>query len=189
MKELLSTYFKFSDDEYELFISKSRLIQYKKHEHLLHANDYVNKLFFIKNGFVRGYRILDGEDITHHFFRENWFATDYESFLKNKTGELYLQALSDTTVYSFDRDGLFSFYREYSHFEKLRYIQAEHAYLQMVERFKDLQTNDLKKRYSNLINKHPELEYLAAQRHIASYLGVTPQSLSRIKKTLEITRP
>lgn len=188
MKELLSTYFSFSDDEYDAFISKSQLVEYKKHDYLIHANEHVNTLFFIRKGFVRGYRIVDGEDVTHHFFRENWFATDYESYLTGKPGELYLQALLQTTVYAFDKQILFSFYREKRNFESIRYIQAEHAYLQMVEKVKDLQTRDLKDRYNNLILKYPELLNLVSQKHIASYLGVAPQSLSRIKNTLKTSK-
>jgi len=181
MKSFLSTYIEFSDSEYELFISKAKLIRFKKNEFLLRANKSVEKMFFLKSGIIRGYRIIDGEDITHYFFIENWFATDFESFLTRNPGKLYLEAISDTTVYEFNRRTLFSFFEDFPKFEKIRIIQAEYAYLQMVERLREFQTENLKERYLNLISKNPKLFNLVSQKHIASYLGVAPQSLSRIK--------
>lgn len=181
MKDILSNYIKISDEEYELFLTKGKLAYYKKGEHLLVTGTFVKKIFFINQGFVRGYRLIDGTDVTHHFFQENWFATDYEAFITGNTSKLFLQALNDTTVYIFDKKTLSSFCNQHVKFEKIRTIIAEKAYLLMVERLKNLQTKDLKERYSNLIQNHPDLFNLVSQRYIASYLGVTPQSLSRIK--------
>ncbi|MDC8002484.1 Crp/Fnr family transcriptional regulator [Aureisphaera galaxeae] len=188
MKELLSKHLYLSEDGFAEFISKAKQHTYRKREHLLNANEPVKKLFFIEKGLVRGYRILDGNDITHHFYVENWFATDYESYLTNTTGELYLQALCDTNVYAFEKRTLLSLFEAQPKFEKIRSIMAEQAYLQMVARLKDLQTNDLKERYHNLIRKSPELFSQVSQKHIASYLGVAPQSLSRIRNSLKNTK-
>ncbi len=185
MKSFLKKYIEFSDDEYKMFISKARLKHLKKNERLLFANRKVEKLFFIKSGIVRGYQIIDGEDITHHFFLEDWFATDYESFLTKKKGELYLEAITDTTVYEFNKNTLFSFFEDVPKFEKVRTIQAEYAYLQMVERLRGFQTKELKERYLDLVCKNSELFNLVPQKHIASYLGVAPQSLSRIKEAIK----
>lgn len=184
MKAFLSKYIKFSDNEYKLFISNANLKQYKKHEHLLLANSPVEKIFFVKSGLIRGYRLLDGADISHCFFLDNWFATDYESFLTGKTGGLYAEALVDTTVYEFKKSTLYNFFQSHSNFEKIRTIIAEDAYLQMVNRLKKFQTKNLKERYINLINQNEILFNLVPQKHIASYLGVTPQSLSRIRNSI-----
>lgn len=182
MRNLLSSLIDASDAEYELFISQSRLCHFKKNEHLLVAASPAREIFFIEYGLVRGYRIVDGDDVTHHFFQENWFATDYQSFLSGFPGELHLQALVDTTALVFNKGVLHSFFKKYPAFERVRSILAEHAFLQMVERIKDLQTLDLKERYNNLVSKNPTLQNQVAQKHIASYLGVAPQSLSRMKK-------
>ncbi len=182
MKEFLSDYINISDEEYESFISVAKLKTYNKGDYLLRADRSVQKLFFIKSGFMRGYRIRNGVDITHHFYLENWFATDYESYLTGNPGELYIEAIMDTTVYEFDKKTLFAFYESHHKFEKLRFIQAEDAYLQMVKRLQNFQYMELKDRYMDLVNRNPELFNLVPQSQIASYLGVTPQSLSRIKQ-------
>ncbi|MFK7809855.1 MAG: Crp/Fnr family transcriptional regulator [Saprospiraceae bacterium] len=184
MKEFLSRYIDFSEEEYQSFISIAKIRKYTRNEYLLRADKPVQKLFFVKSGFMRGYRIRDGEDITHHFYLDNWLATDYESYLTGNIGELYIQALIDTEVYEFNKTTLYAFFKSHEKFEKIRFIQAEDAYLRMVERLKNFQYMSLKDRYLELINKDPELFNLVPQRHIASYLGVTPQSLSRIKNEL-----
>ena len=119
MKEFLSNYINFSKEEYELFISIAKIRKYKKNEYLLRADKPVQKLFFIKNGVMRGYRIQEGTDVTHHFYGDNWLATDYESFLTGNQGELYIQALADTTVYEFDKTNLYTFYESNEKFEKI----------------------------------------------------------------------
>ena len=133
---------------------------------------------------MRGYRIQDGIDVTHHFYLDNWLATDYESYLTGNQGEIYIQALVDTVVYEFNKSNLHTFFKSNEKFEKIRFIQAEDAYLQMVRRLKNFQCMELKERYLELVNRNPELFNLVPQRHIASYLGVTPQSLSRLKSEL-----
>ncbi len=184
MKEFLSRYINFSEEEYESFISIAKSKKYSKGEYLLKADKSVQKLFFVKSGFMRGYRIQGGIDVTHHFYLNNWLATDYESYLTGNQGELYIQALVDTTVYEFDKTNLYTFFKSHEKFEKLRFVQAEDAYLQMVRRLKTFQCLELKERYLELVNKSPDIFALVPQRHIASYLGVTPQSLSRVKNEL-----
>lgn len=184
MKLVLSKYIRFSDAEYDSFISTAKLKTYKKKEHLLTANKAVDSLFFIKNGLIRGYRIIDGLEITHHFFFDGWFATDYQSYLTGDHGDLYLVALTDSVVYEFKKGTTEQFFEENPKFQKIRAIQAEEAYLKMVERLKGFQAEDLKVRYLNLVNKNPKLFNLVPQKYIASYLGVTPESLSRIKENI-----
>jgi len=181
MKEFLANYIDFTDAEYESFIAMAKIKEFKKNEYLLRADRPVEKLFFVQSGFMRGYRVQEGIDITHHFYLDQWFATDYESYLYGNSGELYIQAVTDTVVYEFHKTTLHDFFKTYEKFEKIRYIQAEDAYLQMVKRLRNFQTMELKERYLELINRNPELFQLVPQKHIASYLGVAPQSLSRIK--------
>lgn len=184
MREFLSKYINFSEEEFQSFMSIAKLQEYKKNDYLLNADRPVQKLFFVKSGLMLGYRLQDGIDITHHFYVEKWLATDYESYLTGKRGELYIKALVDTTVYEFNKTTLFNFFKTNEKFEKIRFIQAEDAYLQMVNRLKNFQQMELKDRYLELVNRNPELFNLVPQKHIASYLGVKPQSLSRIKNEI-----
>lgn len=182
VREFLNTHIDISDEEYLHFISIAKEKTFKKGDFLLRANKPTEKLFYVLSGFMRGYRIINGEDVTHHFFFDNWVATDLESYLTGRQGTLYIEALIDTTVLEFDKTTLYEYYASYPKFEKIRSIQAEDAYLRMVDRLRDFQCTDLRMRYHKLISQDPQLFNKVPQKHIASYLGVAPQSLSRIKK-------
>ena len=125
--------------------------------------------------------IVNGKDFTHHFFTPGWFATDYESFLTNHESSLFISSLTKVVLYEIDKDILNNLYQKEQQFEKLGRIIAEKAYLFTVEKMSSLQTLDLKDRYKRLVDKMPELFQSVPQKYIASYLGVSEQSLSRIK--------
>ena len=75
-----------TEEEYASFMSISKTRSWQKSEYLLRPDKPVQKLVFIQSGFLRGYRIEQGVDITHHFYFDNWLATDYESFLSENKG-------------------------------------------------------------------------------------------------------
>ncbi len=115
---------------------------------------------------MRAYRLVDGQEYTHYFYTEKWFTTDYQSYLNGQQSDSYIQALTDVNCYEFERLGR---------------LITESAYLKIVERLIDFQTNDLRERYQRLIQNHSQLLLQVPQKMIASYLGVAEQSLSRIK--------
>lgn len=142
------------------------------------------KLWFITEGMMRTYRIIEGEDYTFFFFTKNDFAVDYESFLTEEQSPLFFEALVDTTYLEFSKPTILALYDRFPRFEKVGRIMAERAYLSATERLKQFQAGDLETRYKNLLSRDPELFQKIPQYHIASYLGVKPQSLSRLKAKL-----
>ncbi|MEM1323159.1 MAG: Crp/Fnr family transcriptional regulator [Bacteroidota bacterium] len=178
---LLKTQLGLSDALLDLLLAKAVHKTYDKNDLLFNASAPVSQLLFVEKGLLRGYRLIDGVDITHHFFELHWFATDYQSYLTGQPGELYLQALTEVEVYKWEKAQMDQMAKEHSPIAQILQQIAERAYLHMVERCKNLQTQDLKERYWRLIHKTPELFQQVPQRHIASYLGVAPQSLSRVK--------
>jgi len=142
------------------------------------------KLWFITEGMMRTYRIIEGEDYTFFFFTKNDFAVDYESFLTEEQSPLFFEALVDITYLEFSKPTILALYDRFPRFEKVGRIMAERAYLSATERLKQFQAGDLETRYKNLLSRDPELFQKIPQYHIASYLGVKPQSLSRLKAKL-----
>ncbi|NNF32939.1 MAG: Crp/Fnr family transcriptional regulator [Saprospiraceae bacterium] len=182
MHEFLKNRFQLKENECDQVLSISRKRNLKQGEEILRPGNSVNRMFFIEQGLVRGYRIIDGDDVTHHFFLEGWFGTDYESLLTGNAGELFLESMLDSTIYEFDKKSFLDLCNQSVRINKIRTAIAEKAYLHMVNRMKAFQITDLKERYLNLIERNPHLFNIIPQKHIASYLGVAPQSLSRIKK-------
>lgn len=140
-----------------------------------------DKLYFVVSGIIRTYRLIDGEDYTYFFFSTNDFAVDFQSFLTDTQSSLVFETLTPTECIVFQKKDIYQLYENYPKFERLGRIMAETAYLSAADRLKQHQTDSLKTRYLNLIAKNSTLFQEVPQHYIASYLGVKPQSLSRIR--------
>jgi len=184
MKEIIQSHINVSDEVYLLFLQAATKKKVSKNQILFHPEKVNNKCLFIEKGILRAYKIIDGKDYTHHFYFSNWFATDFKSYLTNEQSELYIETLTDVVYHEFNKKDLLLLYSEHHTLEKLGRIIAEKAYLFTVEKLANMQTLDLTERYQNLVKKNPELFQSVPQKYIASYLGVSEQSLSRIKKKL-----
>ncbi|MDT7831074.1 Crp/Fnr family transcriptional regulator [Flavobacteriaceae bacterium S356] len=182
MKEIIQSTINLSDEIYELFLNSSKRKEVKKNQILFKPNRATSKILFLEKGLLRGYKNIDGKDYTHHFYFPNWFATDFESFLTKKPSQICIETLTESVYYEFNKKDLINLYKNYHQLEKLGRIISERAYLSTVEKLSNMQTLDLKQRYKSLVIKNPELFQKVPQKHIASYLGVSEQSLSRIKK-------
>jgi CRP-like cAMP-binding protein len=143
------------------------------------------KLLFLENGLLRAYRIIDGKDVTFFFFTPGEFAVDYESFLTESKSQLFFESLVDVNYTVFTKSRIKALYDLYPAFERVGRIMAEKAYLSATMRLKEFQAESLEERYLKLLNHNPALFQQVPQYHIASYLGVSPQSLSRVRAKLQ----
>lgn len=181
MQNTIQALLNISDELYEEFQAAATLRQVSKNNLLFSPRKISRKMLFLDQGLMRAYRLVDGQEYTHYFYAEKWFATDYQSYLNGQQSDLFIQALTDVSCYEFEKTTLLQLFQKYHEFERLGRLIAESAYLKIVERLIDFQTNDLRERYQRLIQNHPQLLLQVPQRMIASYLGVAEQSLSRIK--------
>ncbi len=182
MKETIRSYIGFSDNDYKLLLDISTEKKVKKKQVLFYPGKPSKKILFVKKGLLRGYRIIDGKDHTHHFYFDDWFATDFTSFLTGMPSQIYLETIEDTSYYEFQKRDLLNLYDQSHQLEKLGRIIAENAYLKTVEKLANMQLLNLNEKYELLIQRYPSLIQRVPQKYIASYLGVLEQSLSRIKK-------
>ena len=182
MQETFPSDVKLLEDTYQLLQSFSKKKEVGKNKILFQPPTPTRKMLFIESGLLRGYKIVEGKDYTHHFFTPNWFATDFESFLTNRPSSLFIESLTQIKYLEIDKEVLFRLYENHHQLEKLGRIIAEKAYLVTVKKMSDLQMLNLKERYKSLIKRNPQLFMDVPQKYIASYLGVSEQSLSRIKK-------
>lgn len=146
-----------------------------------------NYFYYVLKGLVRLYYYdLDGHEITHWFSGEDMMITSPYSFFKNEPNIIYLQALEDTDMILITKeqiDVLISTAPSSSN--KIRNLYVEFAMI-LSRRVMSIHTQTAEERYLTLIEMYPFLFQKAKLTHIASYLGITPQSLSRIRKNLTI---
>ncbi len=182
MEETLSNTLNLNPNEKQAFINIAERKDVSKKHALIEPGRVIKKLFFLEKGALRAFRYVDGLDYTHFFFSDNWFVTDFKSYLTDLESELFIETITDSVYYEINKSELDTLIEEFPVLEKLMRIIAERAYLFAVDRLEGLQTKPLKQRYDELLEQNPELFLSFQQKHIASYLGVTEQSLSRIKQ-------
>jgi CRP-like cAMP-binding protein len=148
---------------------------------LLKEGEISNYMYFIKKGCLRLWFNNEGDDITFQFFFEDQGVSSFESFFERKPSLFTLESIEPATVVTLTRTGfdlLVSYYPELKdEFYKIL-IQRMGNYAKLfLSRIK----NNPQERYQELLHEHPEILQRVAQHYIASYLGITPISLSRIK--------
>lgn len=151
---------------------------------LIPQGTVAQKMFLVEEGYCRSFVEIDGEDITDFFFFEGTFATDFASYCSGKPSLLNLVCGEDCKLMELDKGRLDSLYKTFHSFSEVGRNMAEAAFVQVEERSRLLHTENLEARYTYMIQNFPDVFQRVPQYHIASFLGVKPQSLSRIKAKL-----
>lgn len=156
---------------------------YKEGEVLLKEGSVARELFFIVNGVLRITSVNDkGDDVTYFFIKENQFCTILKSFTGGgKSGESIVAAC-DTTVLAISKARLEELYRQLPHIKELIGQIMQQRLLDKIEIRNAYAGNDAAARYRLFIMREPDIALRVSLTDVASYLGITPQSLSRIRK-------
>lgn len=143
-----------------------------------------NEVYFINKGIVRVI-IADqeGNEHTIHFAPENMFVTDYASFLQKTPSQYYIQAIEDTEVVVLPRTAIEWGYQNLKQGDRLGRLIAESYFVYHDQRIKNMYSMTAKERYDSITQVFPDIHGRVPQHMIASYLGVTPVHLSRLKKS------
>ena len=183
----LSTYLKekFPDiNENTLKIINNGTIvkSYSNREFILREGRICKFIGFIVRGSARTYQNNpNGTEQTFYFSIENEWITSYHSFLTNEPSWITIECLEDSKVILLPKTLLTQLYKETSIANYIGRLIAENLYLQEYERNKDLLTLSASQRYQKLIDTRPELLQRIKLQHIASYIGIAKESLSRIR--------
>jgi len=164
----------------ELF--KERFI--KKGDFFLGEGQVCKYAGFIVKGLMRYYINHDGEDRTYDFAHENNFVCNYESFIPKTPSTKIIQALEDCEILQISYEDLQILYKSIEEGERLGRLVIEQVFIQTLQALTSFYTDAPEYRYEKFIQKHPDLQQRISQYHIASYVGVKPQSLSRIRKRI-----
>ncbi|GAB3906751.1 Crp/Fnr family transcriptional regulator [Mucilaginibacter boryungensis] len=161
-----------------LFKEKS----YKKGDFFLEEGRICKYAGFVAKGLFRYYTNHDGEEKTYAFSQENDFVCNYESFLSQKPSSKIIQALEDCDVLIISYADLQTFYTNIREGERFGRMVIEAVFLQLLKDINSFYTETPELRYDRFLKNHADLQQRISQYHIASFVGVKPQSLSRIRK-------
>ncbi len=158
---------------------------YQKNEYFVKAGECHTHIGFVVDGlFQLFYTDRKGKEYTKNFFAANHFAAPYSALLQGNPSNLYIQALEDSRVLLIDYTAWLKFADTHPCWQIVFRKITEQAYLQKEKRESDLLLYDAETRYIRFNNEFPHWIGRIKQHHIASYLGMSPETLSRVKKQL-----
>ncbi len=184
MKELLTyanTIHPLSEQAIAALSGISAEITFSKNENVQSIGHTCRTIYFIKKGALRIYYYKDDVDVTESFEFENSIVARAESLFSGNPSQKGIQALEDTSLIAINSFQLFSLYDSFHDLERLFRKIFEDAYVKTVNRLESLQFHTAEERYHNLIQDQPDVLQRVPLKHIASYLGITQVSLSRIR--------
>lgn len=159
---------------------------FKKGDHLLKAGGICRHVIFIETGLVRYYIGNDGTEQTNYFNREGEFVCDYTSFLPQAPSGVNIQALEDAVVWMVSFQGIQQLYKEVEHGERFGRLAIEQVFVNVISQVASLYTDSPEVRYHKFLANYSNVVQRIPQYYIASYVGVKPQSLSRIRKRIAL---
>lgn len=180
--QTIKTISNFSDDEIDFFIGNLEEFFLAKGEHFLAEGQVCRYLSFIESGLVMYYRFYDGVEIPSDFALENDWMGNLSSFTNKTPADINIKALEDTRLLRLSAENFEKVYQFQPKFLLLKNYYTESSFRNHTKHTADLAMLNAKQRYYKFMQEKPELINRVPQYYIAAYLGIKPQSLSRIRK-------
>ncbi|MBN7812245.1 Crp/Fnr family transcriptional regulator [Algoriphagus sp. H41] len=158
-------------------------IAVKKKTQLLAPQEVCRYVYFITSGSMRSYHI--DQKGTEHIYQlrlENSWISDLESFFSQKPSKYYIESMEDSTLLRISFDRLEMLYAEVPKMERYFRILFQKAYINALQRLNSTMWDSAEERYQDMVKENCDILQRVPQTYIASYLGITPESLSRIRK-------
>lgn len=167
----------------KLITSLFSIREIRKKQLLLNQGQICKSLFFVARGSLRTFNINEAaKESTIMFAIQDWWITDMNSFLNQKPALVAVQALEDSSVLALDFESFESLLDKKPKFERYFRILFQKAYVREQQRVLDSISMTTEDRYNRFVSKYPQIVERVNQKQIASYLGITPEFLSSIKR-------
>ncbi len=188
LQKILEELIGLTNNEYENFSAKLKRKKYSAKTLIVKESTIARNIYFIESGLLRAYHLRDGKEITTYFACDKQFISIFSSFITQSVSLEFLEAIEDSIVHELSYESLLQLYSESSKFEKLGRILAEKNYLCILGRTLVMQTKTAKEKYLDFIENYDmKIVQRVPQHQIASFLGIAPESLSRIRKEISIS--
>lgn len=187
LKTFLQSLTSFSDKEFEEYKLHFYLVQLKKGEFFVEYGKVSGKIAFVNRGSLRTFYLNDkGEEITACFRTENSLVSSYRSFILQEPSHLSIIALEDSELIVIDYDKLQKLYGSSMTWQSIGRLVAEQEYINMEQYSSVLSHESAKQKYLRLLQEQPEVIQKSKVKDIATYLGVSRRTLSRIRQEISL---
>ena len=183
IKSLFDKYFEAPVALWDQFSEKMTYKEYDKNEIIKDTHEKEQYIHLIIKGSIGVFMWADNHNKCVDLFYEEDFSCDFMSFLEDKPTELFTQALEKTEVFSIAKSNVNELYEENIIGLKIYRAATESLFIHKQKQQIDLLNKTAEERYQSLMDEKPELILRTPSKHIASYLGITPESISRIRKS------
>lgn len=181
----ISKYIQLTKEEEEYFCSLLKYKKLKRKQFLVEQGEPCLYDNYVLCGCLRSYYTNNaGTEHISQFAIEDWWISDPYAFVTGEPAILNVDALEESELLQIDKSSLESLYEKIPKFEKLFRILFQKSFISLQQRVVSNLSKTAKDRYLDFINKYPTLEQRVPQNQIASYIGVTPEFLSKMKKEL-----
>ena len=154
----------------------------KKKEFILIEDEICKNIYFIQSGFFKAFHLQNGKEIVQWFMKENDFIISVNSFYKQVPSYEFIQATESSIVHFISYNDLQALYKVFTEFNITGRILTEYYYALSEERLFSMRKQKAEDRYNFLLEVHPEIIQNANRTDIASYLGISLETLSRMKR-------
>lgn len=172
------------ESDWDLLVSKCHKEHYPKKSLILKQGQIENHLSFIEEGICRLFVPKENNDITIKFFFENSYVIGFDSFLQRSPARYNIEALTDVVIWRIAYEDLQELYQTSLSANFFARRAVEGVYLEKLEREFSLLTFSAEEKYLHLLQNYPHLIQKIPLKYLASYIGIAPQSLSRIRKQI-----
>lgn len=184
-KKYVNQFIQLEEDEFHAIANILVKRKLAKKELFVRTNEICNKVLFFKEGYFRFFHFdTGGNEITSDFYFSPGFTTSYTSFITGNPSVVNVQAMDNMEVLEFGRSDLNMLYSQYSCIERLGRIIAESIAISYEQHLFLLLNQTAETRYKNLLEKYPQFIQQIPLQYIASYLGITQETLSRMRRSL-----
>lgn len=156
-------------------------IALKKGDFILKEGTTCKHLYFLESGCLRGFYRLEDKEVTHWFGFENDFITSFHSFITQTPSVENLQVLEDSILWGISHTALYELYNQFPEMERLGRMACEKYYIRLEERYVNAQFKTASERYQQLLESNSQFLQRIPLGYIASYLGISQETLSRIR--------
>jgi CRP-like cAMP-binding protein len=184
LRRFMAKFESFDENEINAIIDNTDVESFSKGTVILEKGEVCTRCYFVLTGCIRQYQIVNGEEKTSAFFTEGQASVLYSSYLEGSQSEYYLSCVEDCTLIVGTREQEQKLQKQYPKLAHLVHTLMPQDYSKVQDRLSSMINNSPEERYLNLIKTQPELLARVPLNQLASYIGVTPESFSRIRKRI-----